>query len=149
MRIRTPIPGDHARVIAALGEWMPGPRAEELLPRLYLTHFADTSLVADADDGSLAGFVVAFESRATPGVGYIHFVWVAPEYRGSGVGRALYEAVFELLRAHGCRMVEAVTRRANQGSVAFHEQLGFACDDPASGADLGSDPDIVVLTRAL
>jgi ribosomal protein S18 acetylase RimI-like enzyme len=149
MRIRRPGPGDHARVVAALGEWMPGARAEELLPRLYLTHFADTSLVADADDGSLAGFVVAFESQATPGLGYVHFVWVAPEHRGSGVGRALYEEVFDLLRARGCHMVEAVTRPTNHGSLAFHERLGFVRDDPASGADLGSDPDIVVLTHAL
>jgi predicted GNAT superfamily acetyltransferase len=65
------------------------------------------------------------------------------------VGRALYEGVFDLLRARGCLMVEAVTRRANQGSLAFHAQLGFVRDDPESGADLGSDPDIVVLTRSL
>ena len=149
MRIRSPRSGEHARVIAALGEWMPGPKAEELLPRLYLTHFADTSLVADAEDGSLAGFVVALESQATAGVGYIHFVWVSPEYRGSGVGRALYEGVFDLLRRRGCHMVEAVTRRANHGSLVFHERLGFALDAPGSGADLGSDVDMVVLTHAL
>lgn len=149
MQIRRPRAGDHARVITALGEWMPGPKAEELLPRLYLTHFADTSLVADSDDGSLAGFVVAFESQDAPGVGYIHFVWVSPEYRGAGVGTALYEGAFDLLRARGCHLVEVVTRRANRGSIAFHERLGFAPDVPGTGADLESGPDVVVLTRRL
>jgi ribosomal protein S18 acetylase RimI-like enzyme len=149
MHIREPRPEDHGRVIAALGEWMPGSRAEELLPRLYLTHFASTSLVAEADDGSLAGFVVAFESQATAGVGYIHFVWVSPEYRGSGVGRALYTGVFDLLRERGCHLVEAVTRRANLGSIAFHERLGFSADAGGTDADLASSPDVVVLTRRL
>lgn len=157
LRVRTPEPGDHARVITALSEWMPRPKAELLLLEPYLTHFTRTSLVAEVPTGEVVGFVVAFPSQVNPDMGYIHFVWVSPELRGSGLGRTLYEMVFDLLRARGCSAVEAVTRSANTGSLVFHERLGFgvAPDGQARGGEIGTPADfgpeegMVVLTRRL
>lgn len=154
--IRGPISGDHARVIEALAEWMPRPKAEILLPEPYLTHFPDTSLVAQAQTGEIVGFVVAFPSRAKPTMGYIHFVWVSPECRGRGLARELYERVFDLLRARGCAVVEAVTRSANTGSVTFHMRMGFDHASPGhvpqadmAPADFAPEEGMVVLTRRL
>jgi L-amino acid N-acyltransferase YncA len=52
-------------------------------------------------------------------------IYVAPEHQGRGIGRALYEALFELLGAQGVRMACAGITLPNQTSVALHVKLGF------------------------
>ena len=147
--IHTPREGEGAAVLAALGEWMDPGRAAELLPAEYLVRFASTSLVACADEDEVAGFLVAFPSSHAPQMGYVHFVWVAPHFRGVGLGRALYERGMDLLRSVGCRRVEAVASTRTAGAVAFHEHLGFVRDDGRAGADFEPADGMVVLTRAL
>lgn len=52
-------------------------------------------------------------------------VYVAESTRGQGVGRALYEALFERLRERGFRMACAGITLPNEASVGLHEALGF------------------------
>ena len=52
-------------------------------------------------------------------------VYVAEDARGEGVGRALYEALFERLRERGFRMACAGITLPNEASVGLHESLGF------------------------
>ena len=58
---------------------------------------------------------------------YIDRVVVAEEARGTGIGRALYDAVFERAREHGRAEVdcEVNVRPENPQSLAFHARLGF------------------------
>lgn len=147
--IRHPAPGDEQEVLVALGEWMDPQRAVALLPPACLVTFAETSLVARAAEGEIAGFLIAFPSSAVPSVGYVHFVWVAPQFRGHGLGRALYVRAFDLLESAGCRLVEAVTSPRNPGAAAFHAHLGFERDVARSGADIEPEPGVVVFTHPL
>ena len=123
-RIRPLRPSDHARVIAVIDEWWGGRPMAQMLPRLFFDHFADTSFAADRDD-ALAGFLVGFVSPAQPGVAYIHFVGVDPGERSQGLGRRLYGAFFDAVRARHCTRVRAVTSPVNTGSIAFHRRMGF------------------------
>ena len=52
---------------------------------------------------------------------------VSPLAKGTGIGRALYESVFERARERGASEVTAEVniRPLNPGSIAFHERLGF------------------------
>lgn len=68
---------------------------------------------------------VGFHSQTDPDEAYVHFMAVAPERRGEGLGRRLYERFFDDARAAGCTVVRCVTSPANDGSVAFHRALGF------------------------
>lgn len=147
--VHAPRPGDSRAVLAALGEWMDPERAQLLLPPQYLDRFAATSLVAHAAAGEVAGFLVAFASTEAPAVGYVHFVWVAPQFRGQGLGRTLYEQALALLRARGCQLVEAVTSPRNPGAAAFHAHLGFDRDARPTGADIEPEDGVVVFTRRL
>ncbi len=52
-------------------------------------------------------------------------IYVAEEARGRGVGRALYAALFERLRAQGFRVVVAGITLPNEASVRLHEAVGF------------------------
>ena len=52
-------------------------------------------------------------------------VYVAESARGAGVGRALYEALFDRLRQRGFRMACAGITLPNEASLGLHEALGF------------------------
>ena len=98
-----------------------------LVPRLWLQHFATTSLVAECD-GALAGFLVGLLSQDRADEAYIHFVGVAPDQRGRGIGRQLYERFFALCQRAGRSWVRCVTSPANTLSIAFHEAMGFTIE---------------------
>jgi ribosomal protein S18 acetylase RimI-like enzyme len=119
-----------------------------MLPQLFFVHFEGTSFVAETEDGKLAGFLVGFLSQTDPSESYVHFVGVAPEQRGSGLGGGLYERFFESAREHGCTTVRCVTSPANVDSRAFHEALGFEVDRVAHDYD-GPGEDRVLLVKKL
>ena len=87
-------------------------------------------------------------SQSQPEVGYIHFVGVSPEHRGGGLGRRLYERFFEDARAAGRTRVTCVTSPVNEGSVAFHEALGFTSERVAHDYD-GPGEDRVLFVKTL
>jgi predicted GNAT superfamily acetyltransferase len=91
-------------------------------------------------DGGLAGFMLALP----PGLDhdspnyrwgcanrshliYVDRIVVAPDARGLGIGRALYDPVIEAARreGHGRVLCEVNERPPNPGSLAFHKALGF------------------------
>jgi ribosomal protein S18 acetylase RimI-like enzyme len=98
-----------------------------LTPRLWLQHFASTSLYAERE-GELVGFLIGFVSPDHPDEAYIHFVGVRPDARARGLGRLLYERFFERSRALGRRRVRCVTSPTNHVSIAFHRTMGFSVE---------------------
>lgn len=128
LTFRRPSIDDHLGIVTSIPEWWGTPNSKELpllLPRLFIQHFADTSTVAEDQQGALAGFLIGFISQSRPEVGYIHFVGVRPDQRGVGLARTLYEKFFEEARSHGCSRVEAATSILNLRSQDFHRAMGF------------------------
>ncbi len=156
---RRPSEVDLQRIVDLVDEWWGGRRMRQLLPRLWFQHFSGTSWIVETVDGSLIGFVVAFISQDDPEIGYVHMIATDPNHRRAGLGRTIYERVFDDLRQHGVRRVMAVTWPGNRVSVGFHRSLGFAIDDGAGTQRLygtpaypdydGDGEDRVVFTRAL
>jgi ribosomal protein S18 acetylase RimI-like enzyme len=146
--IRHMRPSDYGRVIGRVNVWWGGRDLEPALPRLFFLHFEGTSFVAEDEDGELAGFLCGFLSQTEPSEAYIHFVGVAPERRGEGIGKSLYERFFAEVREQGRTLVRCVTSPLNQDSVAFHEALGFRADRVAKDYD-GPGEDRVLLAKQL
>jgi ribosomal protein S18 acetylase RimI-like enzyme len=146
--VRHAQPSDYGRVIGRINTWWGGREMAPMLPKLFFVHFEGTSFVADDDDGQLAGFICGFLSQTNRDEAYIHFVGVAPELRGTGLGRDLYERFFEAARAGGRSRVRCVTSPANEDSVAFHEALGFEVERLARDYD-GPGEDRVLFVRRL
>jgi ribosomal protein S18 acetylase RimI-like enzyme len=119
-----------------------------MLPKLFFLHFEGTSFVVEDADGKLVGFLIGFLSQTDDAEAYIHFVGVAPSHRGSGIGRELYERFFTVAREHGRSSVRCVTSPVNEGSVAFHESLGFVAESVAKDYD-GPGEDRVLLVKRL
>ena len=79
------------------------------------------------EDGAVLGYAYAcrpFERAAyswcaEPSI-YVH-----PDAQGQGVGKRLYLALEELLKAMGYRVLLALVTGENEGSRRFHERLGY------------------------
>jgi ribosomal protein S18 acetylase RimI-like enzyme len=147
-RIRHANPSDYGRVIQHVNAWWGGREMAPMLPKLFFLHFEGTSFVAEDEEGKLVAFLIGFVSQTDPEEAYVHFVGVAPEQRGSGIGRALYERFFVTVQAHGCTCVRCVTSPANEESVAFHETLGFAAESVVADYD-GPGEDRVLFVKQL
>ena len=119
-----------------------------MLPKLFFIHFEGTSFVAEDPEGDLLGFVCGFLSQTNLDEAYIHFVGVTPEDRGDGLGRALYQRFFEEARASGRTVVRCVTSPVNQGSLAFHEAMGFEVERVVEDYD-GPGEDRALLVKQL
>jgi ribosomal protein S18 acetylase RimI-like enzyme len=128
LQTRALTPADFDLVTPVVDHWWGGRPVRHLLPLLFFEHFGSTSFVV-TDGAVLVAFLVGFRSQSQPAVAYIHFVGVAPGYRGAGVARQLYERFFSIARELGCSEVHGITSPANAGSIAFHRRLGFSVLD--------------------
>ncbi|MDX6640205.1 MAG: hypothetical protein QOF12_1216 [Solirubrobacteraceae bacterium] len=60
-------------------------------------------------------------------------LFVLESARGSGLGRALLDAVVEQARVRGCRRVELDVNDNNTAALALYRSMGFSNDDPRYG----------------
>ena len=52
-------------------------------------------------------------------------IYIEPDHRGKGLGRALYQKLFEVLQAQGYHSVLAGITLPNEASVRLHESFGM------------------------
>ena len=124
MRARGITKADYDFVVTVLDRWWGGPSGERAHP-MFFYEFGDQALIAE-DEGQTIGFLLGFVCQATPPTGYVHLVGIHPEYRRRGVGKALYEQFTERCSTLGARRMKAITTVGNDGSVRFHEALGYS-----------------------
>jgi len=102
------------------------PGAEGMRQRIEET-LAFYPWLIDERDGVVAGY--AYATRHSPRAGYAWSVstsvYVRPAFHRRGVGRALYECLFEILVAQGFVSAYAGITLPNAGSVGLHESVGF------------------------
>jgi len=87
--------------------------------------YAET-LIAEVD-GEPAGFALFFHNFSTflaqPGI-YLEDLFVVPEQRGHGVGRALLERLAQTAVDRGCGRLEWAVLDWNKEAIRFYEGLG-------------------------
>jgi L-amino acid N-acyltransferase YncA len=103
------------------------PGEEYWQERLDSTHPGDHVLVADLD-GTVAGYVYSGSYRPRPAYARTRetSIYLAPDARGAGLGRALYDELLRLMRADGVHLVVAVIALPNPGSQGLHRACGFS-----------------------
>lgn len=83
-------------------------------------------LIAELD-GTLAGQTIFFQNFSTflgrPGL-YIEDLYVRPELRGKGIGKALLNEVIKLAKQRNCGRVEWVVLDWNQPAIDFYKSIG-------------------------
>jgi phosphinothricin acetyltransferase len=78
-------------------------------------------------DGQVAGYAYATKWRARPAYRYSveSTVYLHRDWTGHGLGRRLYAALLDELRARGLHLVIGGIALPNEASVALHESMGF------------------------
>jgi GNAT superfamily N-acetyltransferase len=61
---------------------------------------------------------------------WLEDLFVTPDARRAGAGRALVEGCVERARARGCKRVQLDANENNPGAVALYESLGFSATTP-------------------
>ena len=101
-------------------------RAGDLADHLFGPRpYAECSLAEDA--GIVVGFALFFHNYSTfrgkPGI-YLEDLFVRPENRGQGHGKALFAELARLAVERGCARLEWAVLDWNAPSIAFYERLG-------------------------
>ena len=78
-------------------------------------------------DSTVAGFASYGPFRTRPAYKYTveHSVYVAPAYRGNGLGGDLLRAIVDLAAANGFAIMVGGLDSANASSIRLHERHGF------------------------
>ncbi|MDR2343996.1 MAG: GNAT family N-acetyltransferase [Spirochaetaceae bacterium] len=104
-------------------------QVEATVEGLRQTIFTDKradALIAEYD-GQAAGFALFFHNYSTfkgkPGL-YLEDLFVKPELRGKGVGRALLRNLAALAARRGCGRLEWACLDWNTPSIAFYKSIG-------------------------
>ena len=89
------------------------------------TRFAEV-LIAE-EEGTAAGFALFFHNYSTflaqPGI-YLEDLFVRPEFRGRGYGKALLARLAQIARERHCGRVEWAVLDWNEPSIAFYKSIG-------------------------
>jgi phosphinothricin acetyltransferase len=102
------------------------PTVEEMAERIEKTTERYPWL-ACADGETITGYVYATSHRTRAAYQWSVdvSVYVHPNYRRRGMGRALYTALFKVLAAQGFYNAYAGIALPNPGSIGVHEAVGF------------------------
>jgi phosphinothricin acetyltransferase len=102
------------------------PTVEEMGQRIAKTLTSLPWLVC-ANEAQIVGYAYAspHRERAAYGWSVDVSVYVREGLRRKGLGRALYTALFAVLRLQGFYNAVAVTTLPNPGSIGLHQAMGF------------------------
>ncbi|HMB95536.1 MAG TPA: GNAT family N-acetyltransferase [Tepidisphaeraceae bacterium] len=86
-------------------------------------------LVAERE-GKIVAFLIATIEGTIPiyrlqQIGFIHDLWVEPEYRNEGVGRQIAMLAVEKFREKGVKQIRLETATANDAARALFKSCGF------------------------
>ena len=102
------------------------PTREAFLER-FRTVTAQYPWLVWEEEGQILGYAYAAPPYARAGYSWCAepSVYLRPEARRKGIGKALYAALEELLRCQGYQLLYALVTSENGDSLRFHEALGY------------------------
>jgi GNAT superfamily N-acetyltransferase len=100
---------------------------ERLRETLFGARPAAEVVIAEDADGEALGFALFFHNYSTflarPGI-YLEDLYVRPEARGRGAGRALLAHLARLAKERGCGRLEWWVLDWNESAIRFYRSLG-------------------------
>lgn len=82
-------------------------------------------LVGEAGGKIIASVMGGYEGHR----GWLNYLAVSPAHRGKGYGRAIVNAVEQLLSQRGAPKINLQVRSTNTAVIAFYQALGYKVDD--------------------
>lgn len=132
--IRPAVPADLSAIVTlirALAEYEKLAHAVVLDEAALATHLFGPRPYAECllaeDGGAVVGFALFFHNYSTfvgkPGI-YLEDLFVYPEHRGKGHGKALLLELARLAVARGCGRLEWAVLDWNEPAIGFYKSLG-------------------------
>ena len=132
--LRPATPDDLPAIVGLITELAVFEKLEHLVvvtPASLHPHLFGARPVAEAVVGEVGGRVVAFALFFTnfstflgqPGL-YLEDLYVQPQHRGTGLGKALLQHLASLAVARGCGRFEWSVLDWNQRAIDFYQQMG-------------------------
>jgi phosphinothricin acetyltransferase len=130
------------------------PSAQEMAKRAAAVTARGLPYLVAEIDGKVAGFAYAgpFRLRAAYRYTVEDSVYIAPDYMGRGLGKALLGSLIDLCEGLGLRqMLAMIGSSDNAGSIGVHRSCGFTHVGVLSGVGFKAHDwvDVVVMQRAL
>jgi phosphinothricin acetyltransferase len=137
IQLRAAEPGDAAAIAAIYAPYVltgtvsfefDAPDARAMRGRMEASDGLYPWIVATNGEGrGVLGYAYATKFRERAAYRYVveTSVYVAGAVQGQGVGRLLYEALIDTLRAQGFTQAVGVISLPNDQSIKTHEQVGF------------------------
>ena len=136
--IRAATPDDAARIAAIYAPFVIGgtvsfeidpPDARAMRGRMAASEGLYPWMVVTngVDDAGVVGYAYATKFRDRPAYKYVveTSIYVAGDQQRGGVGRLLYEALIDTLRAQGFTQAIGAITLPNDASISLHESVGF------------------------
>ena len=103
------------------------PSVEEFAERIR-TYLINWPWLVCEIDGRIAGYAYATKYRERTAYQWCteSSIYIHDDFQKADIGKALYTALFEILKRQGFTNVYAVINLPNEKSVAFHENTGFS-----------------------
>lgn len=119
------------------------PSLTRLVHPMFYHDFYKTCFCARTFEGELIGFVLAFMSQDCENEGYIHALFVHPDWRRKAVAKNLYNKLLFYFSNKGVKKVRLITTASNTLSQDYHKAIGFEyaaeCDSMLDGIPVASD----------
>lgn len=116
---------------------------EDLADWLFRRKIVEAVFVSEGD--IVAGMALFFHNFSTflgKGGLYVEDLFILPEYRGKGLGRALLAEICTLAKERGCGRVDWACLRSNEPGLCFYHSLNAVPQDEWIGFRLtGADMD--------
>ena len=94
-------------------------------------------LVGELNNNVIASVMGGYEGHR----GWINYLAVLPEYRGSGFAREIMTVVEQKLKNIGCPKINLQIRNNNEDVIKFYETIGYFDEHMTSmGKRLSKDP---------
>ena len=110
--------------------------ATEDLLREWIFEKKKAEVLFATEDGREVGFALFFHNFSTflgrPGI-YLEDLYVMPEYRGKGHGKALLKRLAQITLERGCGRLDWQCLDWNERSIAFYRSLGAEALDDWTG----------------
>jgi GNAT superfamily N-acetyltransferase len=99
---------------------------DTLKEHLFGKHTYVEAILAESD-GQVVGFATFFHNYSTfltkPGL-YVHDLFVLPDYRRQGLGKAILTHLAQLAVQRECGRLEWLVAAWNENAIAFYKQMG-------------------------
>jgi GNAT superfamily N-acetyltransferase len=102
-----------------------------------------------AEDGTPVGTATGAGYEAEPAVAHVYAMWVAPDARGAGVGRALLDAVEAWAKDRGCGRLVLTVTETNAAARVFYGACGFVESGDRALLREGSALEVLTMIREL